>query len=124
VNADNAVTADNTGNAGPSAGRDRLSAIAYVRILHLAGRRATADPRDQLFSEPTTDQTRTSTYSDDTDLFAAREDPTSPCELENTRKTAGYVGQAARPPTSGGQLVKLTRIASCRSVPGVTQHGY
>ncbi len=34
-------------------------------------------------------------------VFTAREDPTSPSQIRNERKTLGYVGQAARPPGFG-----------------------
>jgi hypothetical protein len=34
----------------------------------------------------------------------ARGDPTSPDQQENKRQTTGYVGQAARPPSSGARI--------------------
>jgi hypothetical protein len=40
--------------------------------------------------------------------FAARGDPTSPSATTNGRKTTGYVGQAARPPSQGFLVCEAT----------------
>jgi hypothetical protein len=69
-----------------------------VRVNGYGGAR----PRDPLLSKCRTDPIERWLFSAWQTGFTARGDPTSPSLVKNKRKTTGYVGQAARPPLSGG----------------------
>ena len=76
-------------------------------------------PRDPMFAERITFFSRRRKYAFWLEhVLAARGDPTSPSQTKNTRKTRGYVGQAARPPwivrfqTAGFSLIEMLVVVT------------